>query len=126
MILGSGSPVPGPAVVGVDYALFDRLDDDGAAVLIANTILASSAQLSQTQERTNTTTVVSENDQTIGRYVASAGFGPKGFSEWLKATKTYAAGQQQSGLPDSARVDAFMKGYLSQQQSKEGQLIQLH
>ncbi|MHC4528796.1 MAG: hypothetical protein ACYS29_13050, partial [Planctomycetota bacterium] len=48
-----------------------------------------------------------------GRYVAKAGFGSAGFSEWLAVKKAVSVGLEENSLPDSLRVAAFMRGYLS-------------
>ncbi|MHC4867446.1 MAG: hypothetical protein ACYTEX_25520 [Planctomycetota bacterium] len=112
VVLGDDSTASGP-VVTIDYATFDRLSDDGAAVLIAEAIVAKSESPAERQALANRQRRALQIDETAGRYVAKAGFGSDGFAEWLAVKKTVSAGLEGNSLPDSLRVAAFMRGYLS-------------
>ncbi|MHC4867608.1 MAG: hypothetical protein ACYTEX_26355 [Planctomycetota bacterium] len=112
VVLGDDSTASGP-VVTIDYATFDRLSDDGAAVLIAEAIVAKSVSPAERQTPANSQRHVLQIDETAGRYVAKAGFGADGFAEWLAVKKAVGAGLEENSLPDSLRVAAFMRGYLS-------------
>ena len=120
VVLGAGDSAVSGGLVSVDYALFDRLSDDGAAVLVAEAIAARSKLPSQMQTQADTRRAVLEADETVGRYIAKAGFSSAGFAEWLNAEKLLAAGLQQSGVPDEMRIAAFMRGYSSERYSSKG------
>ena len=57
-------------------------------------------------------------DESVGRYIARAGFSASGFAEWLEAKKPAAVSQQPDGIPDERRIAAFMRGYSSEQYSR--------
>lgn len=113
---GAGGSTAGGHVVSVDYSLFDRLSDDGTAVLIAVAIAAGSRPASslQTEVQANTARMVLEADEAVGRYVARAGFGADGFAEWLMAKELSATGPQSGGVPEKMRIAVFMRGYQSE------------
>lgn len=113
VVLGVESSAANSSLVSVDYALFDRLSDDGAAVLIAEAIAAKSMQPLEAQTQVNTNRMVLRADEAVGRYIAEAGFGSDGFAEWLKVKQIFAAGSQQNTVPERMRIAAFMRGYLS-------------
>lgn len=117
-VLGAdGSTADG--LVCVDYALFDKLSDDGAAVLIAEAIAARPKSTSQIQSQVSIERVILQADEAVGRYIARAGFSSGGFAEWLEVKKLSAAGSQQNGVPEKARIAAFMRGYSSERYSKK-------
>jgi hypothetical protein len=118
VVLGDDSVSAGGAI-GVDYGLFDRLSDDGVAVLIAEAMAAKAKTLPHRQSKANAQRFVLQIDEAAGRYVAKAGFALDGFAEWLRAKKATATGLEQNGLPDSTRIGAFMRGYLSAQPNKD-------
>lgn len=121
IVLGSGDSALSGGLVSVDYALFDKLSDDGAAVLIAEAIAAKSRSPSPShlQAEDIMEKVILQADEAAGRYVARAGFVPAGFTEWLEAKKSPTADlQQQNGVPDKMRIAAFMRGYWSGRYSK--------
>jgi len=121
VVLGAGDSAVSSGLISVDYALFDSLSDDGAAVLVAEAIAARSKLPSQMQTQADARRVVLETDETVGRYIAKAGFSSAGFAERLNAEKLLAVGLQQSGVPDEMRIAAFMSGYSSERPgSKEG------
>jgi len=102
----------GQEMIGIDYALFDRLSDNGAAVLIAESIARKLIfpLRSTTEQRGFKTTL--EVDEMAGVYLARAGFSVSGFSEWLKV------GEKTDNLntievPRKRRTDAFLNGYSS-------------
>jgi len=116
VVLGAGDSAANGRLIGIDYALFDRLSDDGAAVLIAEAIAAKpkSPSPSQIQVHGNTENNILQTDESVGRYIERAGFSSAGFAEWLKARKLSAAGPQQDSVPEKMRVTAFMRGYASE------------
>lgn len=120
VVLGAGGSAVSGGPVSVDYALFDRLSDDGAAVLVAEAIADRSKSPSQMQTQADVRRTVLEADETVGRYTARAGFGSAGFAEWLDAKEPLAAGMQQSGVPDEMRIAAFMRGYSSERLGSKG------
>lgn len=122
VVLGAGDSAAGGGLVSIDYALFDRLSDDGAAVLIAEAIAEKPKSLSpsQTQVQTNTERVVLQADEAVGRYIARAGFSSAGFSEWLKAKKSSTVGLQQNAVPEKMRFAAFMRGYVPESSVRKG------
>lgn len=114
---GTGDLAPSGRVLTVDYALFDRLGDDGAAVLVAEAIEAAGPKQPSylpTNSPGNNAKVLLESDEDVGRYVARAGFGPDGFAEWLMAKELSATGPQPGGVPEKMRIAAFMRGYQSE------------
>jgi hypothetical protein len=121
VVLGAGDSSISGGLVSVDYALFDRLSDDGAAVLIAEAIAAGPklSSPSQMQAQGGVERAVLQADEAVGRYVARAGFSSSGFTEWLKAQKLSAFGMQQSGVSEKMRISAFMRGYTSEIYNKE-------
>ena len=120
VVLGAGNSAMTGSLVSVDYASFDRLSDDGAAVLVAEAIAASSKSPSQMQTQVDMRRVVLETDEVVGRHIARAGFSSAGFAEWLNAKKLLAADTQQSGVPDEMRIAAFMRGYSSEHYGSKG------
>ena len=119
--LGVESSSTTGSVISIDYGLFDRLSDDGAAVLIAEAIVATKSKpvlSSQTEMQADTARSVLQTDEAVGRYVARAGFVQEGFIEWLEARKSSAADLQHNSVPDKARVTAFMQGYSSEAKGK--------
>lgn len=116
--LGGAGSVLGGGPVGVDYAMFDKLSDDGVAVLVAQAIAARSKSPPKIRKPADIAKTVLERDETVGRYVARAGFGSAGFLEWLRPRRMSAAGRRQNTLPEDARVAAFMRGYSSERHSK--------
>lgn len=107
-------------MLGVEYSLFDRLDDAGVAVMIAEAILSKrfeSEKKPLTTDRTQMDASLDENticqiDLLAGKAVAKAGFGSEGFSKWLLA----GSSQNIPGnfkVPANIREANFMKGYLS-------------
>ena len=120
VVLGAGDSAVSGGLVSVDYALFDSLSDDGAAVLVAEAIAARSKSPSQMQTQADVRRVVLEGDEAVGRYIAKAGFSSAGFAERLNAEKLLAAGLQQNGVPDEMRIAAFMRGYSSENHSSKG------
>jgi hypothetical protein len=116
---GGDSPVAG-GLVSVDYAVFDRLSDDGAAVLIAEAAVASRIASLQTQVVGNAHGVILRADESVGRCMARAGFKPEGFGEWLNARSSYD--QKQDEPPESMRTSAFMRGYLMEQRRRQTQV----
>lgn len=118
VVPGAGDSASG-GLVSVNYTLFDKLSDDGTAVLIAEAIaVRSNAPLqmqgpTEGQTKANIAKVVLQADETVGRYIAGAGFSSAGFTEWLKARRLSSAGSQQDGVPEKMRIAAFMRGYLS-------------
>lgn len=119
VVLGADAVTASGSLVSVDYALFDRLSDDAAAVLIAEAIVASHKSLSQAQEQANSERDILQADEVAGRYIARAGFSSAGFAEWLEARKVLAANLQQNSLPESTRIAAFVRGYSSEPLQKD-------
>lgn len=119
VVLGVEGSVEGGGPVSVDYALFDKLSDDGAAVLIAEAIAARSRPSSQAPVQTDVSRVTLQADESVGRYIAGAGFSPDGFTEWLRAKDVSAVGPEQNSVPDEMRIAAFMRGYSSERYSKK-------
>lgn len=115
VVLGTGGSNAGGGLISVDYSLFDRLSNDGAAVLIAEAVVAGSRPPSgsETGTRINNERFVLEADETVGRYIARAGFGQAGFAEWLKAKNLSDDGLQHNIIPEKMRIAAFMRGYSS-------------
>ena len=109
VVLGGG----GGGVIGVDYGVFDRLGDDGAAVMIAEAIIAASMPKPQFQGQTVDQSKVLHGDEVAGSYIAAAGFGPDGFNEWLDADELSPIEQNGRNVPRQLRAEAFMRGYLS-------------
>ncbi len=122
VVLGAGDSVTGSGIVSVDYALFDRLSDDGATVLIAEAVAAraKSPSPSQIQIHVNTENNILQTDEAVGRYIARAGFSSGGFAEWLNAKKSSVVGLQQNGVPEKMRIAAFMRGYSSESLVRKG------
>jgi hypothetical protein len=118
VLLGAAGPTGGGGPVSVDYALFDRLSDDGAAVLIAEAVTAKDQSPSQIQGHANAARAVLQSDEAAGRYVARAGFSSAGFCEWLEAGKAFVTDPRGDSLPQGARIAAFMWGYSSEQYVK--------
>jgi hypothetical protein len=122
IVLGGSNPVGASGTVGIDYTLFDKLSDDGAAVAIAEAIAAKSERPSGIHAQTRKSErAVLRRDEAVGRYVARAGFGPSGFAEWLEAGKAFVAVSKKNNLPDSERIAAFTRGYSSGQTNMERQ-----
>ncbi len=105
-------------LISIDYALFDRLSDDGVAVLLAQAV--ASNQIKKPSPQANPAITASDReildiDQVAGRIVAKAGFSSKGFIEWFKAgflVLTNITGENISPvIPYEARFAAFMRGY---------------
>jgi hypothetical protein len=121
VVLSAGESAMVGGTVTVDYTLFDKLSDDGVAVLVAEAIAAKSIPLSssQMQIQTNTERVILQVDETAGRYVVKAGFRSAGFAEWLDAKKLSTMGLQEGRVPEKMRIAAFMRGYTSERYSKE-------
>ena len=116
VVLGTSEPSVSGGTVSVDYGLFDKLSDDGAAVLIAEAIAVNSMPppSSQVQVQTNAERNVLQADETAGRYIVRAGFGSTGFAEWLEAKNSSTIGLQQNIVPEKLRIAAFMRGYMSE------------
>ena len=115
-VLGGSSQPAGGGLVSVDYALFDRLSDDGAAVLIAEAVFnARRASLANSSKPASVDSQrqILQADESVGRCMAKAGFKQDGFGEWLKARDLYST--QQDEPPKSMRSSAFMRGYLMEQ-----------
>ena len=104
----------GGGLVSVNYGWFDKLSDDGAAVLIAEAIAAKSRPPLQSQDSALMRSDMQRLDEAAGRYVSRAGFDSSGFAEWLEARKHLAAGVPGNTVSDGERMAAFMRGYLSQ------------
>ena len=121
VVLGGDNSAAGGGVVSVDYAAFDKLSDDGAAVLIVEAIAAGSRSISQMQMQTqvNIEREILESDEAVGGYVARAGFSSDGFTEWLGARTLSAGNRQQNSVPEKVRIAAFMRGYSSEHYSKK-------
>ena len=116
VVPGANASERNGSIVSIDYGLFDRLSDDGVAVMIAEAIVYKAPQgaparsVSPTEHRQ----AVLSGDESAGRIVAMAGFGSGGFAEWLKENKFLTAGASSAHAPDSARQDAFLRGYLAE------------
>jgi hypothetical protein len=121
VVLGAGESSVVGGTVTVDYTLFDKLSDDGAAVLVAEAIAVKSIPPSSSQMQTQTSTerIILQADETAGRYVVKAGFGSSGFTEWFKAKKLSTMGLQEDRVPEKMRIGAFMRGYTSERYSQE-------
>lgn len=117
---GDDSGIPG-GLISVGYALFDRLSDDGAAVMIAEAMAAAgSGSALRMQTQTGSREAILQTDEVVGRYIARAGFGSEGFIEWLNVKKALSiAAVRADDVPDRARITAFMHGYSSTRYSKE-------
>jgi uncharacterized phosphosugar-binding protein len=115
VVFGGERASSGRNVVNIDYALFDRLSDDGAAVLITEAIVPTLKlpSQSQVQKQTDIQKDVLLGDENVGLYVGRAGFKSDGFAKWLKAKEMHAGNLQQANVPDKIRIEAFMRGYLS-------------
>ena len=118
IVLGGDNLAAGGGVISVDYAVFDKLSDDGAAVLIAEAIAAGSRSISQMQTQVNIEREILKSDEAVGRYVTRAGFSSDGFTEWLGARTLSAGNRQQNSVPEKVRIAAFMRGYSSEHYSK--------
>lgn len=114
ILASEGSPTAGN-IVNIDYSVFDRLTDDGAAVLIAESIVAKSrpALAAQLQKQADILKDCLSADETAGVYVGRAGFKSDGFSEWLEVNKTFTSSSQQLNVSKKVRTEAFMKGFVS-------------
>lgn len=112
VVFGVDSPAAGSNMVTVNYGLFDKLTDNGAAVLIAENIFTKLWIPNQRLTQSDIERDVLETDETVGRHIAKAGFDSSGFNEWLEAKKLFASGEQVT-VADKMRTDAFMRGYLS-------------
>ena len=117
VVLG-GAGIAGSDITSVDYALFDKLSDDGAAVLIAQAITEDKSQPSPQMQNpapgvtiSNSGRDVLQRDEIVGSYIARAGFSSGGFAEWLWANKLLTSGPQQIVVSSEARISAFMRGY---------------
>ena len=118
---GGRTPTINSSLLEIDYALFDSLSDDGAAVLIAEAIASRLwpppqpyMQVSQAQKLMDTG--ILKADEFTGNCIAKAGFSPDAFNEWLGVAKRLSPGSlRQDGMPDQMRLDAFMRGYLARQ-----------
>jgi len=115
--LGGAGSAPHGGLVSIDYALFDKLSDDGVAVLVAKEILTSSKLLLRPQGQGRIERGVLATDEAVGRCVARAGFRQTGFGEWLNIRKVSAA-ELQDSLPESIRIAAFMRGYFAENGGK--------
>lgn len=120
VVLGAGESSVVGGTITVDYTLFDRLSDDGVAVLVAEAIVAKSIPPSHSQvpAQTNTERVILQADETAGGYVVKAGFSSAGFTEWLDATKMSTRSTQQNSVPENRRAASFMRGYMSMRSIK--------
>jgi hypothetical protein len=121
VVLGGPDSAASNGPVSVDYALFDKLTDDGAAVLIAEAVVSRSKSLPLAQTLEDAPRLMLEVDESVGRYVGKAGFGPTGFAEWLTAKSAWGAGLQQNNLPESTRIAAFMRGYSAERVGSRGE-----
>ena len=74
VVLGADDAGASGGLVSVDYGLFDKLSDDGAAVLIAEAIMAKSRSFPATQTQANTERAVLQIDEAVGRYIERAFF----------------------------------------------------
>jgi len=120
VVLGAGDSDAGGGLISVDYALFDKLSDDGAAVLIAESITTRFKSFSPTPVQTNIGRAVLQADEAAGRYIARTGFSPAGFVEWIRAKRLSATSIQQSGESEKMRIAAFMRGYSSERNNSGG------
>lgn len=115
VVFGAEGSVGGGGLISVDYALFNKLSDDGAAVLIAEAIAIRPESPSQTPiQQADVSRAVLQADEVAGRYIARAGFSPDGFVEWLGAKGLPTTGLQQNSVPEKMRITAFMRGYSSE------------
>jgi len=116
VVFGDGRPGANSDIISIDYALFDRLSDDGAAVQVVEAVLAVSDARSPGEHAGRvTSSEVLRVDELAGRYVAAAGFKPDGFSEWLRAQRDVSYGRADYSVPARMRAAAFMRGYISAQ-----------
>ena len=122
VVFGGEGSLAGGGLVSIDYALFDKLSDDGAAVLIAEAIATKSELASSLQEQTqaNIERALLEADELVGTCVARAGFSSAGFTEWLKARRISTTGPEWNRVPDNMRVAVFMRGYGSERMVRKG------
>lgn len=120
VVLSADDSADSGGLVSVDYALFDKLSDDGAAVLIAEAIASRSKSLSpsQIQLHTNTENTILQADKAVGRYIARTGLSSAGFAEWLKE-KNSTMSLQKNSVPENMRIAAFMRGYTSERYRME-------
>jgi hypothetical protein len=124
-IFGTDDETNGP-LIAVDYALFDRLSDDGVAAMVAegmikkasltNSALASNNPPNDIVKADEVLTV----DETVGRCLAKAGFSSNGFSQWLNSQGLSVAGPDLVGISANMRTKAFMQGFLSISGSQTG------
>lgn len=102
--------------IGIDYSMFGRLSDDGAAVLIASAIAAKSSPALALNKETPTEqeqlSSLLQQDQVTGFCVAKAGFSEKGFSEYLDSYNIFVTDSELK-VPTQLRLDAFLRGYNS-------------
>lgn len=113
VVLGGDNSSSSGGSISVDYGLLDRLSDDGVAVLIAEAMTASNTKSipSAQQSQVNITKEVLQADETVGRYIARAGFNSGGFAEWLEA-QSISVVNPQDNIPEQTRISAFMRGFL--------------
>lgn len=97
------------SVVAVDYALFERLSDDGVAVMVTNAIIQK-----KVKEENGMSIIYNRlrGDEKVGEYIALAGYGSNGFKEWLEKVNLFSFESGQNPVFSSQRrIYAFLEGY---------------
>lgn len=112
MFGNDGDMLPGN-IISIDYAMFDKLDDDGVAVLIAEAIALKSIQPTQPGNNSITERDILKIDELAGRYVALAGFESSGFIDYLNNKISFNMDSSERLISGESRTGAFMRGYLS-------------
>gem|GEM_PF-3313668 len=105
----------------IDYALFDRLNDDAVAAMIADTMATKSIlrdhkadTLNNSIERVMQKDYTLQTDRIVGHHLAAAGFGAEGFGQWLQAKNLSAIAEPgQNHVLESKRIKAFTQGFLT-------------
>ncbi len=110
MVFGSENSKVSSGVYSIDYGLFDGLSDDGAAALLAETILNRYDLPPSNKSKVSSVNTI---DERIGNCIKAAGFGSAGFDELLEKKKVFEGNLQTDGISIKTRHASFMRGYLS-------------
>jgi hypothetical protein len=113
-------PSSGTSFISIDYGLFNRLSDDGVAVLLAQDHLQKHLIKSEINTPSNPPPdplrlrrTMLEVDEQVGRQMAKAGFRKEGFKEWLDCSANWRMGEGTASLSSDLRESAFLRGYES-------------
>lgn len=106
--------------VSIDYGIFNRLSDDGVAVLLAQAFLYKNVMASEINTLGNLPPdplrlrrQVLDIDEQVGHQMAKGGFRTEGFKEWLECMANEIPEKGFESVSSNLREPAFLRGYES-------------